>query len=107
MRMLVLGLVMLGLAVPADAAEDRVGTDAKRELQRRINVDPDDQVALAQLAHLYLKAGRPEKARPLYRGLMSLENVALEREGGDPVWSHALARRALKTLDTPVRLGSR
>ena len=81
----------------------------KRQLQRQLDAHPDDPMAIANLARHYLMTEQPAKARRLYQGLLSLENVALERERGAPVWSHALARSALSTLDQrmPVRLGSR
>lgn len=101
-----LGMAMLSMTAPCAAGENPWAAET-RELQRQLVVDPDDQVAMAQLARIYLKTDRREKARRLYRGLLSLENVALERKGGEPVWSHVLAARALKTLEAPVRLGSR
>lgn len=103
-------MASLALASPMAAVAHRQADDAsRRELQRRIDANPDDPVTIANLARLYARADKPAKARSLYRGLLTLENVALEREGGEPVWSHALARNALKTLDqrAPVRLGSR
>lgn len=107
MRYFVMGAAVACLAAPALAADaDRTVT---RRLQQQLQVDPDDPVVMARLARMYLVSGSPDRARGLYRGLLSLEDVLLERSGGVPMSSHALARRGLKALDAPmpVRLGSR
>lgn len=103
----VLGLAAACIAIPAHAADvDRV---AKRQLQQKLQADPDDPVVMAQLARVYLTTGSVERARMLYRAMLSMEEVMLEQSGGPAISSHALARRGLGTLKSanPVRLGSR
>ena len=107
LRSLIIGMMMVGTTMPAMAADtDRL---AQRQLQQQLQTNPDDPVVMAQLARMYLLGGRADKAAGLYKGMLSVEEVMLERKGGPAISSHALAQRALKTLETsrPIQLGSR
>lgn len=94
-------LILLGLALAAPAAAQ--APTAEASLRHQLRIDPDDRMAMANLAGLYARAGKTEKAHRLYRGLLGLENVALERANGEPVWSHSLAQDAIRA--TPKRAG--
>ena len=106
-RHLVFGLAATCLTVPALAVDAH--RSVKRQLQQQLQANPDDPVVMARLARMYLIGGNAERARGLYRGLLSVDDVMLERTGGAPISSHALAQRGLQVLETPkeVRLGSR
>lgn len=111
LRSVLAGLIVSGLATPALAA-DAASAPAKpleRQLRQNLQVDPDDAVALARLARIYAATNRAEKARRLYRGMLSLDAVTLETAGGRTMSSHALAQNALRSMDDAkiIRLGSR
>lgn len=89
--------VCLGLAAPA-AAQSPL---AEVSLRHQLRTAPDDQMTIANLASLYVRSGRTAKAHRLYRGLLGLENVMLERANGDPMWSHQIAEIGIRT--NPLR----
>ena len=108
---MILGLAAACVALPAQAGEAETASKGKiveRQLQRQLQSDPNDHVALAQLARIYLNTDRPAKAQRLYRGLLSLDEVMLEASG-TTLSSHALAQSGLRKIAEPqaVRLGSR
>ena len=111
MRRLIVGLMGLTLTAGVFAQTPQPSGDksTERRLQRALQAEPDDHVALAQLARLYADTGRKTKAERLYRGLLSLDEVVLEGRGGATASSHLVARAALARLREPaaIRLGSR
>lgn len=78
-------------------------------LRHQLRDSPDDRVVMVNLAREYLKAGRTAKAQRLYRQLLDMDDVALERAGGAPVSAHWLASEALRrsSAPAPVRMSSR
>ena len=111
LRSMILGLAAACVAVPAQAGDTGSASTSKsveRQLQQQLQSDPNDHVALARLARIYLNTDRPAKARRLYRGLLSLDEVMLEA-AGTTLSSHALAQSGLRKTAEPqaVRLGSR
>lgn len=106
MRILAFALLIAAAPMSASAAPDGVATEAY--LKRQLRQEPDDRVAMVNLARVYLASGRTERAQRLYRGLLGLENVQLERAGGAAVWSHRLATDALAApVRSRVQLSSR
>lgn len=105
------GLVMIATASPAIALAQEGPRDghAVTSLRHQLRNDPDDRVAMVNLAREYLQRGRTAKAQRLYRQLLDMEDVALERVGGAPVSSHWLATQALRhsPVAPPVRISSR
>ena len=111
LRSMILGFAAACVAIPVQAGEAGSASTSKsveRQLQRQLQSDPNDHVALAQLARIYLNTDRPAKAERLYRGLLSLDEVTLEA-GGTTLSSHSLAQSGLRKVAEPrtVRLGSR
>lgn len=102
-------LAMGLLLVPQVALSQTPASGEEAALVRQVWHNPDDQAAMVNLARLYLKTGRTAKAHNLYRQLLGMEDVALERTAGSPVSSHWLAGEALKRTGKPrdVRLSSR
>jgi len=101
---------LAAVALPqAVAAAPTHGAVPQSELRRQLFMNPGDPVLMAQLAHSYAETGRAERARRLYRAMLLDEDVQLERAGGAPISSHALARFALERLAErkPIQLTSR
>ncbi len=105
------GLVLIAVAVPAVASAQEGPRDghAATSLRHQLRNDPDDRAAMVNLAREYLRGGRTAKAQRLYRQLLDMDDVALERVGGAPVSSHWLAAQALRQSSDapPVRMSSR
>lgn len=90
-------MLLLAMVISAPVAvQARESTTA---LRHQLMVDPDNRVAMVNLARMYMNSGRTAKAQSLYRAVLGMENVALERAGGPPVWSHWLAADALKSAE--------
>lgn len=109
MRAAALGLVALVTIIPSQAIAEPLNRMDESRLRHVLGTNPDDHVAMARLARHYADSGRRVRAERLYRGLMSLDDVTLEVQGGATASSHRLAEGALKRLarPAPVRLGSR
>lgn len=97
-RMLVPALMLACAATSASAAPatDAANEVAERRLRHQLNAEPDCPVATARLARHYLANDRPKRAARLYRGMLAMEDVALETQDGRVVSSHALAGAALR-----------
>lgn len=108
-RLVLAGLAVASLTMPAYAADPATSKPLERQLRQHLQADPDDAVVLARLARIYATTDRGERARRLYRGLLSLDPVMLETMGGLTMSSHALAETALRDMDASktIRLGSR
>ncbi len=102
---------VLAATCPATAlAQEPTGEkSAATSLRHQLRTDPDDRAVMVNLAREYLKAGRAAKAQRLYRQLLGMDDVALDRVGGPPVSSHWLAAEALRqsAAAPPVRMSSR
>nr|WP_231708290.1 tetratricopeptide repeat protein [Sphingomonas populi] len=83
-------------AVPAVAAPANIGTISTLEAVASVN--PNDGGTAIELAQAYLRADRPGEAMNHYRRALALDNVMLETRFGDAIWSHTVARQALKTV---------
>ncbi len=95
-------LILLSVALAAPVAAQSPTTEVS--LRHQLRIDPDDHTALVNLAGLYVRTGRTAKAHRLYRALLGMENVALERAGGEPVWSHRLAQDAIRANPLQAKL---
>lgn len=113
--LILLGALMFGSPASADAvtADDVTAFDVtagnEAHAARQLRMDPDDHVALARLARIYLKTGRTVKAQRLYKQLLSMEDVTLDRADGASVSSRRLAADALRHAASPrpVQLSAR
>ena len=78
-------------------------------MRHQLRVNPDDAMTMANLARHYVRTGQPQRAERLYRGLLALDDVQLERGAGSAVSSHWLAAQAMRGLARPrtVQLSSR
>lgn len=93
-------MACLAAMVAATPAATQPVRASEVSLRHQLRFTPDDPMTIANLASLYVRTGRTARAHRLYRGLLGLENVLLERADGPPVWSHQLAERAL-LVSTP------
>jgi len=82
-------------AVPAVAAPANPSVST---LEAVTLVNPNDGGTAIELAQAYLRADRPGEAMNHYRRALALDNVMLETRFGDAIWSHTVARQALKTV---------
>lgn len=108
MMRITLSILLLLTASPALArAEDLSG--ARILLEQQLRHSPGDAAVMVNLARNYVKSGRTAKAHRLYRELLAMENVALDRAAGPPVWSHWLAAEAIRNTSKPrdVQLSAR
>ena len=108
MMRITLSILLLLTASPTLArAEDLSGS--RILLEQQLRQSPGDAAAMVNLARIYVQAGRTSKAHRLYRELLGMENVALDRAAGPPVWSHWLAAEAIKNTGkaAKVKLSSR
>lgn len=107
-RSVLLGFAAASLTMPAYAADPAADKHLERQLRQNLQADPDDAVMLARLARIYATTDRGEKARRLYRALLSLDPVMLETKGGPTMSSHMLAQTALRDMEgsKTIRLGS-
>ncbi|MDF0486596.1 hypothetical protein PX554_00510 [Sphingomonas sp. H39-1-10] len=87
-------LVAAPLSAPAVAAP--AGSGSVSTLEAVTLVNPNDGGTAIELAQAYLRADRPGEAMTAYRRALTLDNVMLETRFGDAVWSHTVARQALK-----------
>lgn len=106
LRMLVPAL-MLACATSANAVPAGSNEVAERRLRHQLNAEPDCPVATARMARHYLANDRPERAARLYRGMLAMEDVALETQDGRVVSSHALADAALRQAGRSRRVAAR
>jgi len=105
-RLIIPALILL-TASPAFAQPQNL-SGARILLEQQLRHSPGDAAAMVNLARIYVKTGRTGKAHRLYRELLKMENVALERAAGPPVWSHWLAAEAMRnTSRTKVQLSAR
>ncbi len=98
-----LAMAPLSIAAAADPVDNYGVNDitkaryalAINQLERDHARRPGDESVLLNLALAYRYTGQPEKAVPLYRKVLSMQDYELDTVSGKPVWAHDVARRAL------------
>lgn len=100
---------ILFLALPVQAAGQTAGAQsissgqilageyagAETRLRAQLRNDPDNSVALLNLAAVYLNTGREDAAGMLYRRVLVNDDVPMQTADGALQSAHAIARRGL------------
>ncbi|WP_181814682.1 tetratricopeptide repeat protein [Sphingomonas aracearum] len=79
---------------------------AERVLVRSLKVDANDPELLLNLATVYARTDRADRARALYQQVLAAPDERLAVGGGDVLRAHALAQSGLQRLQ-PLNLASR
>jgi DNA-binding SARP family transcriptional activator len=89
-------LLLAAVSLHGVASAAPVDNSVITTLERTAAWAPTDGAACSDLAIAYLKAGRVADARAAFDRVLTLDNVTLTTISGEDIWSHQLARRALR-----------
>jgi len=95
---ILIAVALPAMAAPSDeAAGAKVATDI-RVSESRARVVANDSGDYIELAQAYLRAGKTGEAALAYRAALARDNVMMVTRYGDSIWSHEVARMALKRV---------
>lgn len=69
---------------------------AENQLEAARVAEPNEPSVMINLAAIYTRTGRADRAQSMYAQVLASENVQMEMGDRRPAWSHDIARRGLQ-----------